>query len=378
VLGRVLERLDHFLVGDLEVLGLGDRRHHGLALQLFLRVGFRLRDQLVARFPLHLQEHVGVHPLLRELAFHPLPAFGRSRGDDVVGDLDGRVVDRRVHRGDAEVFLGAAVQRAADFLADVATELLQRVELGGVGGEVVVELGKDFFPHLFDLDFEDRVLARQFLFLVLVREGDLDLDLVAGTGAGQLLLEVVDQLARAERQQIVVGLAAREGLVVDEALEVDQHRVALFGGALDRLEAREALSYPVDLRVDDLLVDLFVLFAYLEAFVLAELRLRPHADGELEGQRLALGLRGRLEVDVRVADRRDAGVQQRRFVPLRQRVADRFGQDGGEAHPLDHQVRRRFAFAEAGEAEFARHRAGGAVGGALDVLGGNLRLDLHT
>ena len=67
-----------------------------------------------------------------------------------------------------------------------------------------------------------------------------------------------------------------------------------------------------------------------------------------------------------------------RFVPLGQRLADRFGEDGGEAHPLDHQVRRRFAFAEAGEAEFARHRAGGAVGGALDVLGRNLRLDLHS
>ena len=376
--GGVLERLDHLLVGDLELLGLGDRRHHGLALQLFLRIGLRLGDQLIPRFALHLQEHVGVHPLLGELAFHPFPAFGRPRGDDVVGDVDGRVVHRGVDRCDAEVFLGTAVQRAADFLADVAAELLQRLELGRVGGEVVVEVRKDFFPHLFDRDLEDRVLAGQFLFLVVVREGDLDLDLVAGVGAGQLILEVVDQLARTERQQVVVGLAALKGLAVDEALEVDQHRVALFRGALDRLEAREALADPVDLGGDDLLVDLFVLLADLERLVLAELRHRAHADDEFEAQRLALGLRGGDEVDVGFADRRDAGVEERRFVPLGQRVTDRFGEDGGEAHPLDHQVRRRFAFAEAGEAEFARHRAGGAVGGALDVFGLNLGLDLDT
>ena len=296
-----------------------------------------------------------------------------------VGDLDGRVVDRGVDRGDPEVFGRAAVQRRADFLADVGAQLLERLELGGVGGEVVVELRQDFLPHLLDLDFEDGVFAGQFRFArVLLGEGHFDVDLVARGGADQLVLEVVDQLVGAERQQVVVGLAALEGLAVDEALEVDQHRVGLFGGALDRLEPREPLADAVDLGVDDLLVGLFLLAADLEPFVLTELGLRPHPDLELEGQRLALLLGGRDHVDVGIADRRDRRVEQRRFVPLGQRVADRLGQHGAEAEPLDHQRRRRFAFAEAGQAEFARHRAGGAVGGALDVLGRHLRLDLDT
>ena len=226
----------------------------------------------------------------------------------------------------------AAVQRAADFLADVAAELLQGVELGGVGGEVVVELRQDFLPHLLHLHFEDGVLAGQFRLLVLVGEGDLDLDLVARRGADQLVLEVVDQLARAERQQVVVGLAALEGLVVDEALEVHQHRVALLRGALDRLEAGEALADPIDLGVDHLLVDLFLLLADLEALVLAELRRRADADLELEGERLAFLLGGRDHVDLRFADRRHAGVEERRFVPLGQRVADRFGEH--RANPI--------------------------------------------
>ena len=79
VLGGVRERLDHLLLGDLDPLGLGDRRQHRLAPQLALGVGLRLLDQLLARFALHLQVGVGVHAAAGELAFDPLPAFGRAR-----------------------------------------------------------------------------------------------------------------------------------------------------------------------------------------------------------------------------------------------------------------------------------------------------------
>ena len=297
----------------------------------------------------------------------------------VVGDLDRRVVDRGVDRGDPEVFLGAAVQRAADFLADVGAELLQRVELGGVGGEVVVELGEDFLPHLLHLHFEDGVFAGQFRFLVLVGEGDLDVDLVARGGADQLVLEVVDQLARAERQQVVVGLAALEGLAVDEALEVDQHRVALLGGALDRLEAREALADPVDLGVDDLLVDLFLLAADLEPLVLAELGrpgAPPTSNLKVSGSPSASGVAtismSGSPIGVTAASSSAASYHS----GSASRIAS--ASTAAEAEALDHQRRRRFAFAEAGQAEFARHRAGGAVGGALDVLRRHLRLDFDA
>ncbi|MFT3865444.1 MAG: hypothetical protein QM729_14320 [Solirubrobacterales bacterium] len=105
---------------------------------------------------------------------------------------------------------------------------------------------------------------------------------------------------------------------------------------------------------------------------------RPHPDLELEGQRLPLRLRGGDDVDLRIADRRHRRVEQRFFVPLRQRVPDRFREHRGEPHPLDHQVRRRLALAEAGQPQFAGHRAGGSVGGALDVLGLDFGLDLDA
>ena len=205
-------------------------------------------------------------------------------------------------------------ERLADFLADVGAQLLEGVELGGVGGELVVELGQDFLPHLFHLDREDRVFAGQVLGLVVLGEGDLDLDLVAGLGAGQLLLEALDQRARAELQQVVLGLAALEGAAVERALEVDQQRVALGGRALDRLEPGEALADPLDLGVDDLVGDLVLFAADLEPLVLAELGRRPHPDLEFELERLALVLGGRDHLDRGVADRADAG---RRAAPVR-------------------------------------------------------------
>ena len=61
-----------------------------------------------------------------------------------------------------------------------AAQLLERVELGGVGGEVVVELGQELLPHLLDLDLEDGVFAGQVLGLIVLGEGDLDLALLAG------------------------------------------------------------------------------------------------------------------------------------------------------------------------------------------------------
>ena len=195
-----------------------------------------------------------------------------------------RGVDGGVDGGDAEVLLGALVDRLADPFGDVGAQLLERLELRGLGGEVVVELGQDLLPHLFDLDGEDRVLAGQLLGLVVLGEGDLDLALFARFGAGQLLLEALDQLAAAELQQVVGGLAALEGLAVAQALEVDQQHVAVGGGALDRLELGEALADALDLAVDDLVGRLGLGLADLEALVLAELGRRPHADLEFEAR----------------------------------------------------------------------------------------------
>ena len=253
-------------------------------------------------------------PRCGELAFEPVEPLGGAGEGELVGQLHVGALDRGVDRRHPEVLLDALADGLAEARFYVISKLFHRVELGGFGGEVVVELGQDLFADLFDLDREDRVFAGELLGLVVVGEGHLDLALLAGLGAGQLLLEALDQAAAAELEQVVAGGTALEGLAVEQSLEVDQQRVALGGGPLDRLELGEAFPDPVDLAVDDVLGDLGVGPADLEALVLAERRLGPHADLELEAERLALGLGGRDDLDAGVADRDD---RRSRAAPVR-------------------------------------------------------------
>ena len=378
VLGGVGERLHHFPFGDLDRLRRGDSRQHRLALQLALGVGLRLLQHLLAGFALHLQEGVRAHPAAGELPFDPLPALRRARRDEVVGQVDRRRGDRGVDGGDPEVLLGALVDRFADALGDVGAQLLEGVELGSLGGELVIQLGEDLFAHLFDVDREDGALAGQLLRLVILREGDLDLALLTAADAAQLLLEALDQLAAAELEQVVGRLAALERLAVEQALEVDQQHVAVGGGPLDRLELGESGADPLDLALDDLIGGLRLGPSHLQALVLAQLGLGTHADLEFEAERLALRLGGGDDLDAGIADRADPGAQQALLVPLGEGLANRLLQHGAEAEPLDHQRGRRLALAKAGHPHLPRQAAGGALDAAIDPLGGNLHLDPHA
>jgi hypothetical protein len=192
----------------------------------------------------------------------------------------------------------------------------------------------------------------------------------------QLLLEPLDQLAAAELQQVVVRLAALEGLLVDQPLEVDQEDVALGSRALDRLQPGETAANSLDLALDHLLGRLRLVAADLESAVLTELRAGPHPDLEFEGERLALALGRGDDLDIGVADRTEASVEQRLFVPLWQRLPHRLLEDRREPDPLDHQRRRRFPLAEAGQPHLARECARRALDPAADILGRDLDLDL--
>src|ERR1044072_8771974 len=285
LLGGVGQRLGHLLLGDLDLLRLGARRPHSPAPQLGFGVRFGLLDHVLTGLALHLQVGVGAHPARRQLPLDPLPALPGGSGWECLGDLDGRCRGSGVDRGEPEVLLGPLPDRLGEPRGDVAAQLLEGLELGGLGGEIVVELGQHLLPHLLHLDREDGVFAGQLLSLVVVGEGDLDLAGVAPARARQLLLEALDQLAAAKLEQVVARLAALEGLAVEQALEVDQQHVTLRRRPLDRLELGEALADALDLALDHLGRRLGLGPADLEALVLAELCLRPHPDLELEGER---------------------------------------------------------------------------------------------
>ncbi len=84
--------------------------------------------------------------------------------------------------------------------------------------------------HLFHRHREHGRLAGELGLSVFRGEGHAHVAAFAGLGAGELLLEAGDELARAQRELEVVGLAALEFLAVDTADEIDDHGVAALGG----------------------------------------------------------------------------------------------------------------------------------------------------
>ena len=121
-------------------------------------------------------------------------------------------------------------------------------------GEAVVQRRFNRGLHRLHLDREFRRLALQPVDAVVRREGHLHRFLIAGRGAGQLLLEAGDELARADHQLGVLGRAALKGLAVDAADEIDGQLVAVTGfhGFARALLVGAALLGQIRQRLGDL------------------------------------------------------------------------------------------------------------------------------
>ena len=148
-----------------------------------------------------------------------------------------------------------------DALADGVLQLVESVVLADVLGKVVVQLGQLLVLDLMQLDLEGGVLAGQLLSLVLLGELDVDVELLAGLVADDLLLKAGDEGAGAQHQRVVLGLAALESDAVHEALEVDVNGVAVLGSTLTGQQTAVAVLHALDLGVNISLVnslDIFV------------------------------------------------------------------------------------------------------------------------
>src|SRR4051812_45673798 len=140
--GRGLQRVEHVAIGGLDVLGLDHGGDDGLATDRALRVGMGLAEDLLLALSGDPQVVLARDALVAERVHHPVPHLARPRLDERLGHLDGRLVDDGVEHRLAELRLDAVVVGLAELRADVLAELFEGVEPGGVGGELVVELGE--------------------------------------------------------------------------------------------------------------------------------------------------------------------------------------------------------------------------------------------
>ena len=296
--------------------------------------------------------------------------------DQALGHVDLGVVGHRLQHRLFELALGGPLVGLGQTLAEVLAQLVERVELGRLGGELVVELGQPLGLDLVHGDLERRRLAGELLAGIVVGERHLDgLDVARG-GAEQLLLEPRDQVAGAELDQLVAARAALERLTLERADVVDDDLIARRRGALHGLERRHPVAQLLDLLVDRRLLHLGLTPADLDALVLAELGLRADADLDRELQRLALvGKIGHVEVGL--ADRGDPGLVDRVDVPVAQRRPHGLVEHGLAAEAADHDRRRDLALAKARDPHRGPESLGGLLQAALDLVGRDLGRDAN-
>ena len=229
-------------------------------------------------------------PLCAERVQHPLPHLLRPRRHELRRHRDLCLGDSSIEGGLAELLLDPLLVRLDELAAQVPAQLLEVVE-ARVDREVLVEPGKLLALDLLHRHLEGGIAPRELTRAVVGREGELDRALLAGGCAEQRLLEAGDQVAAAELDELVAPLAALERLEarnpvgsLDRARAdvVDHDEVAVLGGALGGLQAREPLAHRLYLLLDLLLRRRRLAARDLEAGVLAERRLREHSDLDRE------------------------------------------------------------------------------------------------
>ena len=311
------ERLEQVLVGRLDLLGLGDRVEDRLAAQRPLGVLLGVVDQLVAVLALHLRVRLGSMPRAgagaRSAPTSRWPARGRSREGSRASRWRRR---RRPPRRGTRPRRGARMPRRSR--ADVVAQLVERVEVRGVGGEVVVELGQVLLPDL--LDRRPRTLAvlpasssgwwssGKLTSTVRSSPGGAPPSAASNSGSRPSEPSSIRKSFDSGPRRLAVDLPAKS---ISTASPAAAGRST--GARPPKPSRRRSISASIASRGD-----LELGLADLEPLVVAELGLRADADLDRELERLALG--GRLaHVELRVADRGDAAVEQRPLVPLRQR-----------------------------------------------------------
>ena len=271
-------------------------------------------------------------------------------GDERLGHLVLDQLGQRRAGGLAQRALGLGL---ADERAPVADRLPQRVdgvELAVLGRPLVVGVGQHPLADLLDQDLEPELAL-----LVGVGVGGVELEDVAGLGAGELLVDLGGDRAGAHRVAVVVGGQPVLRLAVERAGDVDDDGVLGLRRPVDVGEGGLHLAHAVDLGVDLFLGQLGPGELDPQPAVARHLHDGADLDDGVEGDRPVLLPGG--DVDVGRVDGVDVVVGERLGVVLGQRVVQGLlAADLGAEAALEH-LAGRLAGPEPGNADLARDLA---------------------
>ena len=204
---------------------------------------------------------------------------------------------------------------------------------------------------------------------IVLGEGDINILLLAGLHADQLILEAGDKAAGTDLQIKGIALAALESNAVVKALKVDVGGVALLDGALHCHQTAVAVSHLLETGVHVGGHDLHLSLNGLQALVLAQFHLGIHGDSALKhGAFLA----DALDLHLGIANDLQLLLVHGALVSVGQNGVDGFLiKDLGAVHALDH-LAGRLAGTEAGNVHLTAHLQIRLVDGGLELLGAHL------
>ena len=225
---------------------------------------------------------------------------------------------------------------------------------------------------------------------VVLGEGDVDVLLLTGLHADDLILKAGNEAARADLQLVVLALAALEGNAVVKALEVDDGGIALLDLAVDGNEAGLTLGHLVQALLDVVRRDLDLFLHGAHALVLAQLDLGIDRDGCLEGKAVLADLIVH-DLDLGIADHIEAAGADGLRICIGKRSVHSVAVEHALAVELFDHFAGRLAGTEAGHADLIAHLEIRLLNGGFKLLGshfdgdGNLalfelfnRLDIHV
>ena len=221
---------------------------------------------------------------------------------------------------------------------------------------------------------EDHGLAGQ-LGGVILGEGDVDVLLLAGLHADDLVLKAGHEAAGAQLQVVALALAAVKGHATREALKVDVGGVALLGSPVHADEAAVAVGHLTEAVVHVGGHHLDLRLGSLQALILAQLHLGVHGHGALEGA--ALGVHA-LQLHLGIAHHVQLLLRHGGLIGVGQHDIHGFLiKDLGAIHLLD-DLAGRLAGAEAGHVDLAAHLQIRLVDSGLKLLGADGNGQCHS
>ena len=215
---------------------------------------------------------------------------------------------------------------------------------------------------------EDHGLASQLRGVVL-GEGDVDILLLAGLHADQLVLETGDKAAGADLQIKILALAAIECLAIIKALKIDIRGVALLHGAVHGNQTAVAVRHLFQPSVHIGSSHLDLRLRRLQALVLAQLHLRVYGHGALEHHTV---LGAALQLHLGIADDVQFLLLHGGLIGVGENDIHGFLiKDLGAVHLLD-DLTGGLTHAEAGYVDLTAHLQIRFVDGGLEFLGARL------